>query len=64
MIPAPDRRSGTYSVGVQVDWHSPRQQLHTIAVNLEVVWDTIHEDLPRVHPKLQEICEELPDEDT
>ena len=34
------------------------------AVNLEVVWDTIHEDLPRVRPKLQEICEELPDADT
>ena len=34
------------------------------AVNLEVVWDTIREDLPRVRPKLQEIYEELPDADT
>lgn len=34
------------------------------AVNLEVVWETVYEDLPRVYPKLQEICEELPDEDT
>ena len=33
------------------------------AVNLEVVWDTVHEDFPRVYSDLQKAYEALPDED-
>lgn len=33
------------------------------AVNLEVVWETVHEDFPRVRPRLQEVLAELPDEE-
>ena len=33
------------------------------AVNLEVVWDTVHEDFPRVCSDLQKAYEALPDED-
>ena len=33
------------------------------AVNLEVVWDTVHKDFPRVHSDLQKAHEALPDED-
>jgi uncharacterized protein with HEPN domain len=32
------------------------------AVNLEVVWQTIHEDFPQVKPQLQQMVDELPDE--
>ena len=33
------------------------------AVNLEVVWDTVHKDFPRVYSDLQKAYEALPDED-
>jgi uncharacterized protein with HEPN domain len=33
-----------------------------VAVNLEVVWQTIHEDFPQVKPHLQQMVGELPDE--
>ena len=33
------------------------------AVNLEVVWDTIHEDFSRVCSNLQKAYEALPDEE-
>ena len=32
------------------------------AVNLEVVWNAIHDDFPEVQPRLQTILEELPDD--
>jgi uncharacterized protein with HEPN domain len=32
------------------------------AVNLEVVWQTIHEDFPQVKPRLQQMVDELPGE--
>lgn len=32
------------------------------AVDLTVVWDTIHERFPKVEPRLREILEALPDE--
>jgi uncharacterized protein with HEPN domain len=31
------------------------------AVNLEVVWQTIHEGFPQLRPRLQQIMDELPD---
>ena len=33
------------------------------AVNLEVVWDTVHKDFPRVYSDLRKAYEALPDED-
>jgi len=32
------------------------------AVNLEIVWDTVHERFPREKPHLQQIVDDLPDE--
>lgn len=29
------------------------------AVNLEIVWETVHKDFPEVRPKIQQILEEL-----
>ena len=29
------------------------------AVNLEIVWGTVHKDFPRVKPKIQQVLEEL-----
>lgn len=29
------------------------------AVNLEIVWGTVHKDFPRVKPKIQRVLEEL-----
>lgn len=34
------------------------------AIKLEVVWNTVYEDLSCVRPKPQEICKKFPDEDT
>jgi len=31
------------------------------AVNLEVVWDTVHERFPKEKPRLQQLVDELPD---
>lgn len=33
------------------------------AVNLEVVWQTIHEDFPQVQPQLRQMVDDLADED-
>jgi uncharacterized protein with HEPN domain len=33
-----------------------------VAVNLEVVWQTIHEDVPKVRPQLQWMVDDLSDE--
>lgn len=31
------------------------------AVNMEVVWETIHHDFPKVQPRLRQILEDLPE---
>lgn len=31
------------------------------AVNLEVVWETVHEDIPRARKQVQEILDEGPE---
>lgn len=33
------------------------------AVELEIVWETIHKDFPRVKPKIQNVLAEVPDEE-
>lgn len=30
------------------------------AVNLEIVWETIHKEFPEVKPKIRQILEEFP----
>lgn len=34
------------------------------AVNLEVIWQTIHDDIPSVQPRLREILDEMSDEES